>query len=85
MFTPGPGVAMPTSEKWLYRRLRNEPVREDERERWNSVVSRLRRLTEVDESTQQLQDEHFNECPTKTAESELMTAGERRLVSLPRY
>ena len=67
---------MPTSENWLYRRLRNEPVREDERKRWNSVVSRLRRLTEVDESTQQLRDEHVIECAIKTAESELMTPGE---------
>src|SRR5262249_39173662 len=82
MFEIGSGVTMPTSEDWLYRRLQNEPVRKDERKRWNSVVSRLRRLTEVDESTQQLWDEHVNECPTKTAESELMTAGERRLVSL---
>ena len=73
---------MPSPENWLYRRLRNEPVREDERKRWNSVVSRLRRLTEVDESTQQLRDEHVIECAIKTAESELMTPGERRLVSL---
>jgi hypothetical protein len=73
---------MPTPENWLYHHLRNEPVREDERKRWNSVVSRLRRLTEVDESTQQLRDEHFNECPIKAAESERMTVGERRLVSL---
>jgi hypothetical protein len=73
---------MPNPENWLYHRLRNEPVREDERKRWNSVVSRLRRLTEVDESTHQLRDEHVNECPVKTAESEVMTAGERRLVSL---
>jgi hypothetical protein len=73
---------MPTPENWLYHRLRNEPVREDERKRGNSVVSRLRRLTEVDESTQQLRDEDVNECSIKTAESEIMTAGERRLVSL---
>src|SRR5215831_3452321 len=73
---------MPSPEIWLYRRLQNEPVREDERKRWNSVVSRLRRLTEVDESTQQLRDEHAKDCPIKTAESGVMTAGERRLVSL---
>jgi hypothetical protein len=37
---------------------------------------------EIDESTKQLQDECANECPIKVAESEVMTAGERRLVSL---
>ncbi|HLK80946.1 MAG TPA: 50S ribosomal protein L11 methyltransferase [Xanthobacteraceae bacterium] len=42
---------MSPGRDWLYERLRSEPVREGERKRWNSIVSHLRPLTEVDEST----------------------------------
>ena len=71
--------------KLAYHRLRNEPVREDERKRWNSVVSQLRRLTEVGESTQQLRDEHVNACPIKTAESEVRRPANAGLYRLPRH
>src|SRR3974377_38939 len=44
-------ATMNSSRAWLYERLRSEPVRDGEHERWNSIVSRLRPLTAVDEST----------------------------------
>ena len=50
---------MACGRNWLYERLRSKLIAEDERERWNSLISRLKPLTTVDKSTKKL----GHECP----------------------
>jgi hypothetical protein len=42
---------MTSGRNWLHERLRSESVRDVKLERWNSIISRPRPLTLVDEST----------------------------------
>jgi adenine-specific DNA-methyltransferase len=42
---------MSADRTWLYRRLVDEPITDSEQDRWKTILARLRRLTEVDEST----------------------------------
>jgi hypothetical protein len=71
---------MALGRDWLYERLRRESIREEERERWNSIVSRLRPLTAREESTKRsghneinflgvdaLQD-HRSQCVSRASE-----------------
>src|ERR1700693_1026442 len=54
------GRAMTSNGKyWLYERLRSEFVDEEERKRWNSILSSLRPLTVGDESTKRLAQKHL--------------------------
>src|SRR5262245_48490843 len=87
---------MTCNRDWLYDRLRSEHVRDEDRERWNSIISRLRPLTALDESTKSSVDDQFNlkldvakahaDQPDWSAgeqpESQIMNAGEHRLASL---
>jgi hypothetical protein len=44
---------MSSGRNWLYERLLSEIVSEEESERWNSIVSRLRPLTMIHDSTEE--------------------------------
>jgi adenine-specific DNA-methyltransferase len=59
---------MTSGRDWLYERLRSEPVHDGEHERWNSIVSRLRPLTAVDESTKQSGHDQLNSLKLEAAQ-----------------
>lgn len=72
-----------TSEKnWLYERLRAEPIREDERERWESILSRLCPATSRDLSGMKAGATYPDEWRQKRRKERSCREGERELVGL---